>query len=149
MKKLVVACCILFSITTHAQTAQDSIKLVVNNMFKAMKNADAGGLLDCFTDSALLQTVTKNKEGKVIVETEAVEAFGKLIATLAKNTADERIVFDAIKIDGAMANVWTPYQFYFKSAFSHCGVNNFVLVRIDNEWKIQYIIDTRRKFPCN
>ena len=64
------------------------------------------------------------------------------------NAADERIAFDGIKIDGPMATAWTPYNFYFNGKFSHCGVNNFVLVKQDNGWKIQYIIDTRRRQGC-
>jgi hypothetical protein len=47
-----------------------------------------------------------------------------------------------------MATAWTPYNFYFNGKFSHCGVNNFVLVKQDNGWKIQYIIDTRRRQGC-
>ena len=53
--------------------------------------------------------------------------------------------FETIKIDGALASVWTPYKFYSGATFSHCGANSFQLVKIDGAWKIQYIIDTRRK----
>jgi len=150
MKKLVLTIsCLLAVLITQAQTAEDSVKATVNRMFKAMKNADAGSLLDCFADSALLQTILRDKDGKTIVRTETVEDFGKQVATMPKDAGDERISFGSIKIDGAMANVWTPYNFYYNGKFSHCGVNNFVLVKLDNEWKIQYIIDTRRRVGCN
>ena len=55
----------------------------------------------------------------------------------------------AIEIDADLATVWTPYQFYYQEKFSHCGVNTFTLVRQKGEWKINYIIDTRRKDNCN
>ncbi|MDI9365767.1 MAG: hypothetical protein QM541_12505 [Flavobacterium sp.] len=74
--------------------------------------------------------------------------FAKQIAQLPKGAADERITFGNVQIDGALANVWAPYQFYYNGNFSHCGVNNFVLVKQNNVWKIQYIIDTRRKQGC-
>lgn len=61
---------------------------------------------------------------------------------------DERIQFDVVKVDGPLASVWTPYKFYFKGQFSHCGVNSFQLVRVNGEWKIQYLIDTRRRNDC-
>jgi hypothetical protein len=47
-----------------------------------------------------------------------------------------------------MAAAWTPYRFYRNGEFSHCGVNSFQLVKMAEGWKIVYIIDTRRKEPC-
>jgi len=41
--------------------------------------------------------------------------------------------------------VWTPYQFYYKEQYSHQGANSFQLVKGVDGWKIQYLIDTRRK----
>ncbi|HNA01067.1 MAG TPA: hypothetical protein PLN49_09415, partial [Ferruginibacter sp.] len=67
---------------------------------------------------------------------------------LPKDAADERITFDVVRVDGALAIAWTPYKFYFNGKFSHCGVNSFQLVRFNGEWKIQYLIDTRRKAGC-
>ena len=132
----------------RAQTAEDSVKTVVNNMFAAMKNADSTGLKNVFSASAVLQTISSTREGQTVVRTENISAFATSIGTLTKGDADERIKFDAINIDGALASVWTPYEFYFKGNFSHCGVNSFQLVRINGAWKIQYIIDTRRKGEC-
>lgn len=132
----------------RAQNAEDSVKAVVNNLFAAMKNADSTGLKNVFSESAVLQTISLTKEGQTIVRTESIRAFATSIGTLTKGDADERITFDAVHIDGALASVWTPYEFYFKSNFSHCGVNSFQLVRINGAWKIQYIIDTRRKEDC-
>jgi hypothetical protein len=62
--------------------------------------------------------------------------------------ADERITFETIKIDGPLAVAWTPYKFYYEGKFSHCGVNSFQLVRLNGAWKIQYLIDTRRRTGC-
>ena len=70
------------------------------------------------------------------------------MAKTVKNSLEERITFSSIHIDGNLASVWTPYQFYFQGKFSHCGVNSFQMVKENGEWKIQYIIDTRRKDNC-
>lgn len=139
---------VILSYTAIGQSVEDSVKLVVNKMFAAMKSADQEVLLDCFADSAILQTVAKNKEGKVFVKNENIAGFAKQISALPEGAADERITFDIIKVDRDLASVWTPYKFYFNGKFSHCGVNSFQLVRINGEWKIQYIIDTRRKDSC-
>ena len=145
MKKLFVFCCFCLLITqTNAQSADDSVKAVINRLFEGMKNSDAAALKSCFADSAILQTITGNGQ----VRNEAVDEFAKQIASLQKGVADERIRFDVVKVDAALAIAWTPYQFFYKGSFSHCGVNSFQLVRMNGEWKIQYLIDTRRKTGC-
>ena len=147
-KNICIIILAITAITTNAQTTEDSVKATINNMFTAMKSSNGAALQACFADSAVLQTISRNKEGKTIVRNESIEGFVKQVASMPANAADERIVFDGIKIDGPMATAWTPYNFYFNEKFSHCGVNNFVLVKQDNGWKIQYIIDTRRKGNC-
>lgn len=139
----------LFYTNSYAQTAEDSVKTAVNKLFEAMKNSDADMLKSAFADSAILQTISRNKEGKLLVLNEEISDFAASISKLPKGAADERIAFDVIKTDGPLAIVWAPYQFYYNGNFSHCGVNSFQLVRFDGTWKIQYIIDTRRKTPCN
>jgi Putative lumazine-binding len=139
---------IMLSFAIKAQSAEDSVKLAVNKLFNGMKNSDAALLKTAFADSAILQTITRNKEGEIKIENETVETFATSISQLQKGDADERIVYDVIKIDGPLAIVWAPYKFYYKGAFSHCGVNSFQLVKLNGEWKIQYLIDTRRKKGC-
>lgn len=139
---------VIVSFTASAQSAEDSVKAAVNKLFEGMKNSDAALLRSAFADSAVLQTISRNKEGKTIIQSEDVNAFANFISKQPKGAADERIVFDLIKIDGPLAIVWTPYKFYFNTVFSHCGVNSFQLVKVDGDWKIQYLIDTRRKKGC-
>ena len=134
--------------SVSAQTAEDSIKAVINKMFLGMKDSDTVMVKSCFTESAVLQTFGKNKEGKTIITTETPGDFAKIIAAIPKGAADEQIVFKDLKIDGPMAAVWTPFKLYFNGKFYSCGVNSFQLVRLNNEWKIQYILDTRRKTNC-
>lgn len=139
---------VCLSVNANAQTPEDSVKSVINSLFEAMKTSDVELLKSTFADSAILQTITRNKEGKTIVQTDAVAAFAGSISKLPKGSADERIVFDVVKIDGPLAIVWTPYKFYFNGKFSHCGANSFQLVRFNGNWKIQYLIDTRRRAGC-
>jgi hypothetical protein len=84
-----------------------------------------------------------------VVRNETVSEFFDFISKETPGNADEQIIFDVVKVDGPLAIAWTPYKFYYKGQFSHCGVNSFQLVRINGEWKIHYIIDTRRRLGCN
>lgn len=138
-----------FWVTTssNAQTAEDSIKAAVNKLFTAMKESDVDMMKSAFTDNAVLQTIKETKDGTTVTS-ETVDQFAAAIKQIAKGDADEQIVFETVKIDAALASVWTPYKFYYKGKFSHCGVNSFQLVRSNGVWKIQYIIDTRRRQGC-
>jgi hypothetical protein len=143
---LILACCI--NNYTQAQTAEDSVKAAVNQLFEGMKSANATLVKTAFADSAILQTIGTTKEGKNFIRNEAINDFADFVGKQKAGAADERIQFETIKIDGPLAMVWTPYKFYFNGQFSHCGVNSFQLVRLNGQWKIQYIIDTRRKEKC-
>ncbi|MEP7163593.1 MAG: nuclear transport factor 2 family protein [Ferruginibacter sp.] len=138
----------LLNITGKAQNAEDSVKTVVNTLFTSMKTSDSALLKTCFADKSILQTITKNKEGIISVKDESLSEFAASISGQTKGSLDEQIVFDMIRIDGPLAIVWTPYNFYYNGKFLHCGVNSFQLVKIKGEWKIQYLIDTRRKTGC-
>ncbi len=138
----------VFSAIAKAQSAEDSVKATVNALFSGMKNADADLFKSAFSDSAIMQTITRNREGKTIVANESISDFADFVSKLKKDSADERIRFETIKIDGPLAIAWTPYNFYHNGQFSHCGVNSFHLVRFNNVWKIQYLIDTRRRQGC-
>ena len=150
MKKFIpiLSLFILQSSFISAQFATDSVKLTITQLYEAMIESDGVKLKNCFTDSAFLQTITQDKDGKDIVKNEEVAAFVKKISSIQKGIADERIVFGVVKVDGPLAIVWAPYKFFRNGVYSHCGVNSFQLVRLNNQWKIQYLIDTRRKGNC-
>ena len=144
----IVLTVVVYGTTVKAQTAEDSVKAVINRMFTGMKTANPALLKSSFADSMVLQTISKNKEGKLIVVDENPADFIGFISKELRGNVDERITFDVVKVDGPLAIAWTPYNFYYKGQFSHCGVNSFQLVRFNGEWKIQYLIDTRRKQGC-
>ena len=133
---------LLISSFSFAQnTSEKEIIKPIENLFNAMKSADSLGVKNAFSGSAIMQTFGKNQE----IRTDKVEDFAKQVGASQAGDLDERFTISKILVDGNMASVWVPYQFYYKGNFSHFGVNSFQLAKINNEWKIQYIIDTRRK----
>ena len=149
MKKLIIIGFVLtFSMVINAQTAEDSVKMTINHFFEGMKKSDTTLIRTTLTEGVIFQTITRKKDGNLMVKTENVSEFLTFIANPQKDVADERITFESVKIDGALASVWTPYKFYSGEKFSHCGANSFQLVKVDGAWKIQYIIDTRRRQGC-
>ncbi|KYP15879.1 nuclear transport factor 2 family protein [Flavihumibacter sp. CACIAM 22H1] len=137
-----------FSGFAQKNAEEEGIKNTINQLFTAMRNRDTALLKAAFAPTAVLQTIAPAKDGSLQVRTEELAGFIKAIGTPGKDLLDERIQFGSILVDGPMAAVWTPYEFYLGTRFSHCGVNSFQLVKLDGNWKIQYIIDTRRKNGC-
>lgn len=139
---------ILITEASMSQSSEDSVKAVVNDLFNGMRTGDGALVKKCFGDSSILQTISRTRDGRTVVRNESVDGFVSFVNGLKKDSADERITFETVKIDGPLAIAWTPYQFYHNGQFSHCGVNSFQLVRINSIWKIQYLIDTRRRQGC-
>ena len=138
----------VFSVSAQKVNVNDSeqtaVKLVIQNMFTAMKNSDTVLLKTCFSPTAVFQTIV-SKDKVVVVKDETVQNFINSIGTQPAGSLDERIVFETVKTNMDLAVVWTPYEFYFKDKYSHKGVNSFQLVKFKEGWKIQYLIDTRYK----
>lgn len=148
MKYFFIVLTVLIFSTVKAQTAEDSVKAVINNLFTAMKNADGVMLKNCFSDSAVLQAIGKDRSGVTVVVTTPIQLFADQISRSVQGALDERITFDMVKVDDYLAIAWTPYVFHYNGMISHCGTNSFQLVRFEGAWKIQYVIDTRRQDGC-
>jgi Putative lumazine-binding len=59
----------------------------------------------------------------------------------------ERMWSPEVRMDGQVAQVWAPYDFYIDGAFSHCGFDAFHLVRVDGEWKTASVTYSRAQPP--
>ncbi|HEX2534898.1 MAG TPA: nuclear transport factor 2 family protein [Chitinophagaceae bacterium] len=141
---ILTLCCL----KAGAQNAEEEVKAPIQALFDGMRKTDSTLLQAAFAPGAILQTVVRNKEGKTVVRSEEVAGFITAISKPHAEVYDERITYELIRIDGDLAIAWTPYKFYVGEKFSHCGVNSFQLVRLDGKWKIQYLIDTRRREGC-
>jgi len=140
-----LAVTLLFTIFCFGQNhEQDEVERPVRDLFSAMKTVNPEVLKSLFAENAVLQTITKDGG----VKTEKVQDFIASVSKSSKNDLDERIFIEAIHVDGLLASVFTPYSFYYKGKFSHCGANSFQLIKQNRKWKIQYLIDTRRKENC-
>jgi hypothetical protein len=133
------------SVPAIAQDPNDDIKQVITQLFKGMQESDSASVASVFMDGAIMQTIVNTKENKTIVKNELVNNFASSVGRQKKGSLNEIIEFNDIKIDPPLAFVWTPYRFYYNGTFSHSGVNAFCLVKSSGGWKIQYIIDTRKR----
>lgn len=141
---------LVFSVSLNAQkvTEEEAIKETINSFFKGMYEADSALIKSVLADQAVFHTIISNPAATDKIVQQPIQEFLNFTAQLQKGDAVEKISFQTILTDGDLAMAWTPYQFYYKNKFSHCGVNAFQLVKNGDAWKIVYIIDTRRKNNC-
>lgn len=146
MRQFLFITLFIISSTAFAQKSHEkqAVKQVIQNMFTAMQTGDTALFRSCFAPKVIFQTIV-TKENQTQVKSEDFEAFLKSLTKYSKGALDERIKFKGVHEDGTLASAWTPYQFYYQGKFSHQGVNSFQLVKLGDTWKIQYLIDTRRK----
>jgi len=119
----------------------------VRQLFDAMRAKDTVALRAVFHPEARLMGPGRDRDGNPIVRVTSVDEFVQAIGA-ARPYLDERIYDAEIRVDGDLATVWTSYDFYADSTFSHCGVDAFQLARVGTDWRIIQIADTRRREGC-
>ena len=147
---IIIFCVLLMatSNTVKAQSEQEQVKKAIQTMFDGMRAGDSSMVHSVFTDAAIMETIAANREGKMSLRKGSLKSFLEAVGTPHDQVWDERILNYELKIDGAMAAVWTPYEFYAGKNFSHCGVNSFQLMKTASGWKVIYLVDTRKREGC-
>ncbi len=149
--KTILFCCIFFvCMVSNAQSAEEqAVQETIESFFEGFHEQDSVKIKKTIGEDILLQTIGKNKDGNQMLRTENFDNFLKSIVSIPKSTKfEEKITSYSIQVDGAMANAWTAYEFWVNDGFSHCGVNSFQLFKDGEDWKIIYLVDTRRKENC-
>ncbi len=126
--------------------AQDKeIRIAIETFFNAFHQRDSVALKQVCSEKLVLHSVSESEKGTKFFEEKASD-FYKAIASIPLSMKFEEKILDfKVQIDGAMAHVWAPYEFYINDKLSHSGVNSFQLYKENAVWKVVYIIDTRRK----
>ena len=152
MQKIITYFIILiFSVTITAQekSEEKEIKKAIETFFEGLHKEASTIMKNTLHRHIKIQTTSTNKEGKKILKTETRE---KLLTSIANKKPEhvylEKLLSYDIKIDGNLASVWTPYEFYFNGNFSHCGANSFQLFNNNGKWEIIYLVDMRRRGSC-
>lgn len=142
----------LCSCFAYAQVETEGLAIMkpITTLFTGMNLGDSAMVRSAFTADATMASIGKDKAGKVTLRRESsLSGFLKAVGSPHKEPWSEPIWDARIEVDGDFAQVWTPYAFYAGKNFSHCGVDAFHLIKVDDVWKIFYLVDTRRKEDCN
>lgn len=129
---------------------EEKIKTTIETFFEGLHKGDSTIIKTTLYKDIKIQTTSTNKEGKNSLKTETKEQL--LISVANKKATDiylEKLMSYDIKIDGNLASVWTPYEFYYNGNFSHCGANSFQLFNNNGKWEIIFLVDMRRRDNCH
>jgi len=154
MKKILLL--LVLSVTTTIAKAQDqaaekqAIKKVIETFFEGLHKGDSTVMKSTMHNTIKIQTTATNREGKKMLKTETKQQVLTNIANKKpQDTYLEKLLSYTIKVDGNLASVWTPYEFYYNGNFSHCGANSFQLFNNNGNWEIVYLVDMRRRQNCD
>ncbi|WP_036841292.1 nuclear transport factor 2 family protein [Polaribacter sp. Hel_I_88] len=156
---ILLLCSVMFSVTLVAQkntqaydikTSEFKVKKVIETFFEALHKGDSTLMKSTLHKEVKIQTTSTDKKGLRILKTEPAATLLSSVANKKpENIYFEKLLSYNIKVDGNLASVWTPYEFYVNGNFSHCGANSFQLFYNNNEWEIIFLVDMRRRDSCN
>ncbi|WP_194777066.1 nuclear transport factor 2 family protein [Pararhodonellum marinum] len=151
--KILVSLCLFltgfWSVSIPDPNDEEEVVATIEQLFEGMRNKNQALLKGAFHEEAVMHTVGNSPDGTQLGSNTVNDFINRIVEIPPGTILDERIIDYKISIDGDMAAAWTSYMFYINDEFSHCGVNSFQLIRIQGEWKITYVIDTRRKNDCH
>ena len=140
MKKTFLILAALLSIGAANATAQHSEDAkaaigVVNQLFTEMAAANPAGIVSLHTPTSDLAAVFKQRDGKTRYQSINGEKFSQMFTDKTKVMREE--MYDPkVEVHNDWAMVWGRYVFFNGDKLSHCGINQFNLIRIDGTWKI-------------
>jgi ketosteroid isomerase-like protein len=114
-------------------------------MFDAMAAHDVAALEKLLTPDAVFFSIDEG-EASPTVRARTVQSFLQLVSA-SNEVLHERIRHPEVRIDGDIATLWAPYEFYRGERFSHCGRDAFLFARSDGRWRIAASSYTLRRGP--
>lgn len=131
--------------TAAADSERAAVLAVVDSALAAISAEDFEGFTDLMLEETLSFPVWVEPDGRLgyRARTRAEER--------AREPAEDFVErgFDPeVRVQGPLAMVWLPYDFYVDGEWSHCGVDAFILVRRPEGWRIASLAWTAEQPPA-
>lgn len=119
---------------------------VAQGLLAAMEARDTAAIRRMFLPQARIVSVARQGAGTAVRE----RSVGEFIPTVAAapETLRERMWNPEVRIDGAVAMLWAPYDFHLGTQFSHCGTDAFQMVHLGGEWRVAALSYTVQRDDC-
>jgi len=135
-------------VSSAQSSEKDEVMQVIDRVFEAMRTNDSTLLKQSFVENPNIFTAFINQDGKSQLTIGDFQQFVNAVGQPKDQVWNEPIWNEKVEIDGNLAAVWVDYAFYVDDRFSHCGVDAFHLIKLEDGWKIFHLVDTRRKTEC-
>lgn len=130
---------------TDAERAE--IVAALQAVFDALGSGDADLLRNVMDPSVVMHFSERSAAGETSSGSSTVEGLATRIAS-SDVRLTERMWDPVVSVDGSLATIWAPYDFYSGEQFSHCGVDAATLMSGDEGWKIVSLSWTRHQPPA-
>lgn len=119
----------------------------LQQVFDALESGD-GELLRAVMDPEVRMIYTQtDAEGVTIQGASTLEGLVRRIET-ASEPLIERMWDPEVRVQGDIATIWAPYDFYAGDTFSHCGIDVATLMRGADGWTIVALEWSRAQPPA-
>ena len=134
--------------TAMADEAEDKTALVamVQNFFDAMTNKDVDAMRSMLTPEGVFYGYRENQDGLTVIH----PTHQQYVDGLADGDRRliERFWEPEVLLHDRMAVIWTPYDLFVDGEFSHCGIDSFSFLKMDDGWKITGIVFSMESEDC-
>lgn len=139
-RTLTMLAALLISANATGDEAADrqAVIQVVADFFEAMTARDVGRMRAMMTEDGMIYGYREGEDGTAVIRRPHQEYLEGLAT--GEGRIVERFWDPEVMIYGRLATVWTPYDFHANGEFSHCGVNNFSMLRTDERWVITGVV---------
>ena len=150
MKKLTILLLTSFPLLTMAQTTEETEKTAVINVvqqfFQTMDHHDTATAKKIVLMDCQLYSVQQTKDS-IINRMRTFTDFLKVIGQ-TNRSLEEKVWNPSVMIHKQIAIVWAPYDFHLNGQLTHCGIDEFNLVKTNEGWKVASVMYTVEPDAC-
>ena len=139
MKRVPIA--LAFVPALHAE-----IVAALQTVFDALATGDSDLLRGVMDPEVVMIYAETTADGETSFGSSTLEGLATRVEA-SEEPLIERMWDPVVRVSGAMATIWTPYDFYVGTTFSHCGVDAATLMNTEDGWKIVDLSWTRLQPP--
>ena len=154
MRSLITCCMLLlFTATSAASQTPDSPKAgaaaiaAAQALLQAISTRDTALARRVLVPGATLAAIADPASPTAVPRIQSDTAFLNGLMT-RPNRLLERMWAPTAYVNGTIALVYAPYDFYIDGTFSHCGVDTFTLELAPQGWRVSHIAYTVQRTGC-
>jgi len=135
-------------LAAYRPTAEQEAEAIatLQALFDALETGDAE-LLRSVTDPSVVMHFSETRDGTTTFGSASLDGLAERI-TSSEVPLIERMWDPVVVVNGPLATIWTPYDFYAGETFSHCGVDAANLLAGPDGWRIVALSWTRLQPPA-